>query len=146
MKNSIGIDVKMPKEKCDDNNCPFHGSLRCRGNVFLATVISSKMHKSVIVEWTKQHLVKKYERYLTKRTRIKAHNPPCINAKEGDIVKIAQCRPLSKTKHFVVIEIMSKEKAFIEKVELKDEAKFKKTKKEEENIKEETKENDGVQV
>jgi small subunit ribosomal protein S17 len=34
-----------------------------------------------------------------------AHNPPCINAKEGDVVKIAECRPLSKTKKFVVIEV-----------------------------------------
>jgi len=146
MKKSIGIDVKVPKEKCEDANCPFHGSLRCHGNIFQATVISAKMHKSAIVEWSRQQRVKKYERYLVKRTRIKVHNPPCIDAKEGDIVKISQCRPLSKTKHFVVIEILGKEKAFTEKVELHEEGKFKRTKKEEENIKEETEENAGVKI
>ena len=39
-----------------------------------------------------------------KRTRLHAHNPSCIDAKEGDTVKIMECRPLSKTKKFVVIE------------------------------------------
>ena len=37
-------------------------------------------------------------------SRITAHNPPCIDAKTGDKVKIAECRPLSKTKNFVVVE------------------------------------------
>ncbi|MBN1455027.1 MAG: 30S ribosomal protein S17, partial [Methanomicrobia archaeon] len=39
-----------------------------------------------------------------RQSKIHAHNPPCINAKVGDIVKIAECRPLSKTKSFVVVE------------------------------------------
>ena len=38
------------------------------------------------------------------KTRVHAFNPLCINAKEGDTVKIIECRPLSKTKNFVVIE------------------------------------------
>jgi len=37
-------------------------------------------------------------------SRITAHNPPCIGAKTGDKVKIAECRPISKTKSFVVVE------------------------------------------
>ena len=136
MKKSVGINVEMPKEKCDDNNCPFHGSLKCRGNIFQGTVISAKMHKTAIIGWTRKLVVKKYERYITKKTRIKVHNPSCINAKEGDIVKISQCRPLSKTKHFVIIKVMGREKGFIEKEEALTEGKFKKTKKEQENIKE----------
>ncbi|MBC7110345.1 MAG: 30S ribosomal protein S17, partial [Archaeoglobi archaeon] len=43
-----------------------------------------------------------------KRSKLHAHNPPCINARVGDVVKIAECRPLSKTKHFVVVEILER--------------------------------------
>ncbi|MFH8110199.1 MAG: 30S ribosomal protein S17, partial [Candidatus Aenigmatarchaeota archaeon] len=39
-----------------------------------------------------------------RRTRVYAHLPPCLDVKVGDKVKIAECRPLSKIKHFVVIE------------------------------------------
>jgi small subunit ribosomal protein S17 len=36
---------------CTDENCPFHGSLKTRGQVFEGTVIADKMSKAVTVEW-----------------------------------------------------------------------------------------------
>ncbi|RLI40477.1 30S ribosomal protein S17, partial [Candidatus Bathyarchaeota archaeon] len=45
-----------------------------------------------------------FKRYERRRSLIPAHNPPCINAKEGDTVRIAECRPISKTVSFVVVE------------------------------------------
>ena len=42
------------------------------------------------------------------KTKVVAYNPECIHAREGDIVKIMECRPLSKTKSFVVIEILKR--------------------------------------
>lgn len=90
--------------KCKDRNCPFHGSLKTRGRIFTGTVVSDRMHRTVVVQWERRHYLPKYERYEKRRTKLKAHNPSCINAKEGDTVKIAECRPLSKTKNFVVIE------------------------------------------
>ena len=104
--NNIGIAADLPKEACDDKNCPFHGSLKVRSRVRDARVISSKMDKTVIVGWETRRYVPKYERYEKQRTKINAHNPPCIDAKEGDLVKIAETRPLSKTVHNVVIEII----------------------------------------
>lgn len=100
----IGIDVKKPKENCGDNNCPFCGSLKIRGKIFVGRVISDRMNKTATVEWARQHYVPKYERYEKRRTRVKAHNPNCIKAKVNDMVKIGECRPLSKTKRFVIIE------------------------------------------
>ena len=41
---------------------------------------------------------------IQRKTKIKTHNPPCINAKEGDMVKMMECRPLSKMKNFVVVK------------------------------------------
>ena len=76
-----------------------------RGRVFTGTVISDKMDKTVTVSWPRQVYVPKYERYEKRRSTVKAHNPSEINAKVGDIVVIAECRPISKTKKFIVIEV-----------------------------------------
>lgn len=134
---NIGIEVKLPKKTCNDKNCPFHSNLKIRGRTFTGVVMSDKMHKSLVVEWERRQLIRKYERYEKRKTRIKVHNPECINAKEGDKVRIVECRPLSKTKNFTVIEIIGKERQFKEKSEAKEEAKVK------EKVKEEPKEEKG---
>lgn len=138
--NKIPKIVKNPKkgakQGCKDKNCPFHGNLKCRGRIFSGIVISTKMNKTLVVEMPGIEYIKKYERYGKKRTRIKAHNPDCLNAKEGDIVKISECKPLSKTKHFVVTNIIGKEAGFKEKMEALEEGKYKERKKEEKNRKE----------
>ncbi len=94
----------MASEACGDLNCPFHGHLRTRGHVIEGVVVSAKMEKTAIVRRDYLHYVPKYERYERRHSRIPAHNPPCINAREGDRVKIAECRPISKTVAFVIIE------------------------------------------
>ncbi len=80
-----------------------------RGRTFTGVVVSDKMSKTVTVEWTRRQYIPKYERYQIRRTRVKAHNPEEIDAREGDIVTIKETRPLSKTKHFIVIKKHSKE-------------------------------------
>ena len=77
-----------------------------RGRTFQGIVVSSKAQKTVTVEWNRRIFIPKYERYLLKRSKVKAHNPEEINAKEGDTVIIKECRPLSKTKKFTVIEVI----------------------------------------
>jgi len=94
----------LPSKKCEDEICPFHGRLKCRGKILTGTVISTKMQKTVTVEFEKRYYIPKYERYEKRRTRIKAHNPECIAAKDGDIVRISECRPLSKIIHFAVVK------------------------------------------
>ena len=100
----IGLDVKVPEKECDDINCPFHGALPVRGQILEGEVVSDKAPKTVVVLRSYLKKIAKYERYEKRQSKIHAHNPPCINAKVGDIVKIAECRPLSKTKSFVVVE------------------------------------------
>ena len=99
----IGI-APTPRRTCDDVNCPFHGTLSVRGRIMEATVISDKMDKTITVEQTQLQLVPKYKRYRRRRTRLHAHNPPCINVGVGDKVRIGECRPLAKSVSFVVIE------------------------------------------
>ncbi|MFW9777967.1 MAG: 30S ribosomal protein S17 [Candidatus Heimdallarchaeota archaeon] len=99
----IGV-APSPKRTCDDNNCPFHGTLSVRGRFMETEVISDKMDKTVTVKQSRLELVRKYKRYGRSTTRFHAHNPPCIDAKVGDRVRIGECRPLAKTVSFVVIE------------------------------------------
>ncbi len=107
VKNDIGIkDVKAPENTCKDIKCPYHGSLSVRGRTFIGTVKSDKMTNTVAVEWPRMVKVSKFKRYVIKRSRVKAHNPECIKAKTGDKVLISECRPLSRTKSFVVLKVI----------------------------------------
>lgn len=92
------------EEKCEDKNCPIHGSLKTRGRVFTGIVKSDKMSRTAVIEFERMFYLPKYERYERRRTRFKAHNPDCISARTGDNVRVMECRPLSKTKNFVIIE------------------------------------------
>ncbi len=105
---NIGVEAKPPQQSCADMKCPWHGTLPVRGKIFTGNVISDKAAKTVVVEWGHHRFIQKYERYERRHTRLIAYNPECIAAKTGDNVKIAECRPLSKTKSFVVIEKVSK--------------------------------------
>lgn len=128
-----GIAVNPPKDTCEDPRCPFHGTLKIRGNIFTGTVMSDRMQKSIIVEWTGLRFIPKYERYRKTKTRILAHNPKCINAKEGDVVTIGECRPISKTKNFVVLSVKGHEKTYDIKKEAIKDAKHKAKAKEDAN-------------
>ncbi len=101
---NIGIPVKNPKKSCDDGNCPFHGSLSIRGQILEGKVVKTKMIKSAVVVRERLHYLPKYERYERRRSTHSVHNPPCLGVKPGDMVKFAECRPISKTKSFVIIE------------------------------------------
>jgi small subunit ribosomal protein S17 len=98
------MTFKRPQSTCEDVNCPFHGTLSVRGRSMDGIVVSDRMQKSVVVRIEYTRYFPKYERYARMNSRITAHNPPCINARRGDRVKIAECRPISKTKSFVVVE------------------------------------------
>jgi small subunit ribosomal protein S17 len=103
---NIGIDVKPPESSCDDPTCPFHGTLPVRGQIIDGYVITGKMDKSVVVSKERLRYIPKYERYEKRSSHYTAHNPSCIDAHPGEQVKIMECRPLSKSKSFVVIQRM----------------------------------------
>ena len=69
-------------------------------------VTSSKMDKTVtvLVERQVQHWL--LGKIIRRSTKLHAHND--VGANEGDLVRIAECRPLSKTKHHRVVEIITR--------------------------------------
>ncbi len=102
----IGVDVMVPRGEWDgDSDCPFYGTLSVRGQIINGTIASIGMQKTIIVERQLIRKMEKYERYEKRTRRISAHLPSCIGeVSVGERVRIMECRPLSKTKSFVVIE------------------------------------------
>ncbi len=70
-------------------------------------VVSSKMDKSVTVLLERQIKHALYGKYIKRSTKVRAHDEE-NSCNEGDKVMIAECRPLSKTKSWRVIEILER--------------------------------------
>jgi small subunit ribosomal protein S17 len=104
MSKSAGLEVTAPKKKCEDERCPFHGGLKVRGRLLTGKAVSTEGDGFVVVEMEYLHMVGKFNRGERRRSRMSAHLPPCIDVHEGDAVTIGECRPLSKTISFVVVE------------------------------------------
>jgi small subunit ribosomal protein S17 len=106
VRKNIGVSSNPPSKSCNDVKCPWHGKLSLRGSVFIGRVISTKAPKTAIVRWERIKFLKKLRRYERRKTRVVVYKPDCIDIKDNDRVKIAECRPLSKTKSFVIVEKM----------------------------------------
>ncbi len=72
-------------------------------------VVSNKMDKTitVLIERKIKHPV--YGKYLTKSSRVKAHDELNI-CSEGDLVTIKETRPMSKTKTWALVNVDTKSK------------------------------------
>lgn len=68
-------------------------------------VISNKMNKTISVLIYRMVRHKKYGKIVKKTSVFKAHDEKCL-AKVGDVVKIHETRPLSKTKRWALTEIL----------------------------------------
>ena len=82
--------------------------LSLRGHVTEGVVVSDKNKLTVVVEKPSLTYISKYKRYARTHSRIAAHYPVEINAKLGDLVRIEECRRISKTKAWVVTSIVRK--------------------------------------
>ena len=100
----IGLQVAGSKEDCNDKHCVFHGNITVRGREFVGLVMKTSAQKTAVVEWERLFYLPKYQRYERRKSRLQVHSPLCINVKIGDKVRIVECRPISKTKNFVIVE------------------------------------------
>lgn len=80
-----------------DKKCPFTGLVSIRGRILTGTVVSTKMHRTLIIRREYLHFVPKYARYEKRHKNLAAHVSPAFRVEEGDQVTVGQCRPLSKT-------------------------------------------------
>ena len=70
-------------------------------------VVSNKMTKTVTVLLERQVQHPLYGKIVRRSTKVHAHDEK-NECKEGDTVRIAECRPLSKTKNWRVVEVLSR--------------------------------------
>jgi small subunit ribosomal protein S17 len=74
-------------------------------NEKVGQVVSTKAAKTIIVEVSRRVPHPLYKRIVKKRKRFHAHDEEG-RAKMGDIVRIMECRPLSRTKHWRLTEVV----------------------------------------
>lgn len=84
-------------------------SKRSMRKVRIGKVTSTKMNKTIAVEVERRLRHPIYGKFIKKTTTLKAHDEENI-CTEGDIVKIMETRPLSKTKRWRLVEIVEKVK------------------------------------
>ena len=103
------MGFKTPKEAVEgsyiDKKCPWVGDISIRGKIMTGTVVSTKMHRTIIIRRDYLHFVPKYNRYEKRHKNVAAHVSPAFRVQEGDVVVVGQCRPLSKTVRFNVLKV-----------------------------------------
>ena len=105
MTKNIGIKVNEPTRECSDKNCPFHGDLSIRGKLFDGKVTGDKAKQTITLTKEEPIYFSKFKRYARAKSTIHAHVPSCIDVVSGDQVLTAECRPISKSVNYVVIEV-----------------------------------------
>ena len=70
-------------------------------------VISNKMNKTVTVQVDRRIRHPLYGKIVTRRTKLHAHDES-NECKQGDLVQIEECRPLSKTKAWRLVKVLER--------------------------------------
>ena len=74
-------------------------------NEKVGEVVSAKMAKTIVVEVNRRVPHPLYKRIINKRKKFYAHDEEST-AKPGDVVRIVECRPLSKLKRWRLAEVI----------------------------------------
>jgi small subunit ribosomal protein S17 len=70
-------------------------------------VTSNKMEKTIAVQIDRLVKHAKYGKYIRRRTKLLAHDEKA-ECREGDLVTIAQCRPLSRRKAWRLVRVVQR--------------------------------------
>merc|ERR1712147_216283 len=109
---SVGLVFKIPAKAKEgryiDKKCPFVGQVSIRGKLLRGVVHRCFMKNTITVRRDYLHYQKKYRRYEKRHKMISAHCSPAFEARPGDEVMIGECRPLSKTVRYNVVEVHEK--------------------------------------
>ena len=78
-----------------------------KGKMLTGTVVSTKMQKTVVVEVRRMHRHPLYRKAIRRTRKFSAHNED-LSLAVGDRVSICETKPMSRTKHFIVVEKLSR--------------------------------------
>merc|ERR1711977_51560 len=110
---SVGLGFKIPAAAKEgrfiDKKCPFTGNVSIRGKLLRGVVHRCFMKNTITVRRDYLHYITKYRRYEKRHKMVSAHcSPAFTDVRQGDEVIIGECRPLSKTVRFNVLEVQEK--------------------------------------
>src|SRR4026209_1217658 len=80
-------------------------AVKVNKNEKIGQVVSTKMAKTIVIEVTRRVPHPLYKRIVAKRKKFYAHDEQGT-AKTGDVVRIVECRPLSKLKRWQLAEVV----------------------------------------
>ncbi len=70
-------------------------------------VVSDRMEQTIVVRVEEHRLHPQYRKHIVRHVKFHAHDPQ-QEAGVGDLVRIEECRPLSRTKRWRLVEIVEK--------------------------------------
>ena len=110
----VGLGFKVPKSAVAgtyvDHKCPFTSDVTIRGRILRGVITSNKMKRTVVVRRNYFHWIPKYSRFEKRHRNVAVHMSPAFDFQIGDEAIVGQCRPLSKTVRFNVLQINPKSK------------------------------------
>ena len=83
------------------------GKTAARKREIIGRVVSTKMLKTIVVLSERRVAMGMVGKPITRSKKYKAHDEG-RTAKDGDMVRIRECRPLSRDKHFRLVEIIQR--------------------------------------
>ena len=87
------------------------GAVEAKGKrILTGKVVSTKMQKTITVEIERLVKHESYGKYMRRTTKLLAHDENG-ESKEGDVVTIAPCRPLSRRKSYKLVSVIEKASA-----------------------------------
>jgi len=86
---------------------PAEGSAEKTSRIVTGKVVSNKMQKTITVVVERYEPHPRYGKYMRRTTRLFAHDEN-NEGREGDVVAIEQCRPMSRHKSFRLVRVISR--------------------------------------
>lgn len=75
--------------------------------MLVGTVVSDKMNKTIVVSVARRKVHRLYKKYVNATKRVNAHDEQ-ENARVGDLVRVMEARPMSKTKKWRLVEVIER--------------------------------------
>merc|ERR1719393_906943 len=79
---NVGLGIKTPKEAVTgsyiDKKCPFTGNVSIRGRILKGVVVSTKMHRTIVIRRDYLQYVTKYRRFEKRHKTLSAHVSPAF--------------------------------------------------------------------
>ena len=76
----------------------------------IGRVVSDAMTQTIVVKVEERRMHERYRKHIRRHFKFSAHDPSGL-ATVGDLVKIEECRPISRTKRWRLIEVIEKVEA-----------------------------------